>query len=214
MSWISFDTTWLHPKSPPPPPPKKKKTVFLFIPSLVSLYLFEQCLRLGFTSTSSVCCLFKMNRFMYCKSLWIKMTKCKCQKNILCIQIHKQQQDRESKIKDGLRTSVREKPPWKDKRTGWEKWGHWSSTERGIEKKEKKRERYMTQRSTHTVRGYGWSSVGGWWAHANGFYPTERYWILGNPSVTWRPHQRIIRGRRRWRRVEGARAEGRRADDR
>ncbi len=44
---ISFDTTWLHPK------PKKKKNSFS--PSLASLYLFEQCLRLGVTSTSSVC---------------------------------------------------------------------------------------------------------------------------------------------------------------
>ncbi len=45
---ISFDTTWLHPKFPP-------KKLSLFIPSLASLYLFEQCLRLGITSTSSVC---------------------------------------------------------------------------------------------------------------------------------------------------------------
>lgn len=79
----------------------------------------------------------------------------KTKKNTFCIQNHKQQQDRENKRKDGLRTSVREKPPWKDKRTGWEKWGHWSAKERGIEKKEKKRERYMTQRSTHTVRNKG-----------------------------------------------------------
>ncbi len=43
---------------------KKKKNFFSFSPSLASLYLFEQCLRLGVTSTSSVC-LFKMNHFMY-----------------------------------------------------------------------------------------------------------------------------------------------------
>ncbi len=37
---------------------KNYKNIFyfsLFIPSLASLYLFEQCLRLGITSTSSVC---------------------------------------------------------------------------------------------------------------------------------------------------------------
>ncbi len=48
---------------------KKKKKPFplSFSPSLASLYLFEQWLRLGVTSTSSVLsdCLFKMNRFMY-----------------------------------------------------------------------------------------------------------------------------------------------------
>ncbi len=32
---------------------KKKSSYFLFIPSLASLFLFEQCLRLGITSTSS-----------------------------------------------------------------------------------------------------------------------------------------------------------------
>ncbi len=36
-----------------------------FSPSLASLYLFEQCLRLGVIGTSSVCFLFKINRFMY-----------------------------------------------------------------------------------------------------------------------------------------------------
>ncbi len=55
---ISFDTTWLHPKK------NYKKLVSLFIPSLASLYLIEQCLRLVIMSTSSVC-LFKMYRFMY-----------------------------------------------------------------------------------------------------------------------------------------------------
>ncbi len=44
---ISF-TTWLHPKI------KKTLSSSLFIPSLASLYLFEQYLRLGVTSTSSV----------------------------------------------------------------------------------------------------------------------------------------------------------------
>ncbi len=34
---------------------KKELSFSLFIPSLVGLYLFEQCLRLGVTSTSSVC---------------------------------------------------------------------------------------------------------------------------------------------------------------
>ncbi len=49
---LSFDTTWLHPKFK-----KRNKKIYLplFIPSLASLYLFEQCLRLGITSTSSVC---------------------------------------------------------------------------------------------------------------------------------------------------------------
>ncbi len=46
---ISFDTSWLHPK-----------LIFFFkslslSPSLASLYLFEQCLRLGVRGTSSVC---------------------------------------------------------------------------------------------------------------------------------------------------------------
>ncbi len=50
---ISFNTTWLHPKKN-----NNKKTLsfsLYFSPSLASLYLFEQCLRLGVTSTSSVC---------------------------------------------------------------------------------------------------------------------------------------------------------------
>ncbi len=49
-----FDTTWLPPPPPPPPPKKKKKLnlyFYLLIPFLASLYLFEQCLRLGITST-------------------------------------------------------------------------------------------------------------------------------------------------------------------
>ncbi len=48
---LSFDTTWLH--------HKKKGFTFSksssFSPSLASLYSFEQCLRLGVTSNSSVC---------------------------------------------------------------------------------------------------------------------------------------------------------------
>ncbi len=51
----SFNTTWLHHI-------KKKKNnsfpfsiSFSFSPSLASLYLFEQCLRLGVRGTSSVC---------------------------------------------------------------------------------------------------------------------------------------------------------------
>ncbi len=50
---ISFNTTWLH--------PKKNNTSFTFsksssfFPSLASLYLFEQCLRLGVMSNSSIC---------------------------------------------------------------------------------------------------------------------------------------------------------------
>ncbi len=66
---ISFGTTWLLPKLVLKKKKKKKKKPFplSFSPSLASLYLFEQWLRLGVTSTSSVLsdCLFKMNRFMY-----------------------------------------------------------------------------------------------------------------------------------------------------
>ncbi len=65
---ISFGTTWLHPKLV-----KKKRTSFS--PSLASLYLFEQWLRLGVTSTSSVW-LPLQDESLYvlpnCKSLWIK----------------------------------------------------------------------------------------------------------------------------------------------
>ncbi len=46
-----------------------------FSPSLASLYLFEQCLRLGVTSTSSVCLPLQDESFYVfpnCKSLWIK----------------------------------------------------------------------------------------------------------------------------------------------
>ncbi len=52
---ISFNSTWLRKKKK-----KKKKTFFKtfslsFSSSLASLYLFEQCLRLGVIGTSSVC---------------------------------------------------------------------------------------------------------------------------------------------------------------
>ncbi len=76
---ISFSTTWLHPKLVPK---KKKKTKqkkkhfpLSFSPSLASLYLFEQWLRIGVTSTSSVW-LPLQDESLYvlpnCKSLWIK----------------------------------------------------------------------------------------------------------------------------------------------
>ncbi len=46
------------------------------------LYLFEQCLRLGITSTSSVCLPLQdelLHVFSNCKSFWIKASaKCKC----------------------------------------------------------------------------------------------------------------------------------------
>ncbi len=72
---ISFNSTWLLKK-------KKKKIwtftfsksfSFSFSPSLASLYLFEQCLRLSVIGTSSVC----SSRLIAlctpnCKSLWIK----------------------------------------------------------------------------------------------------------------------------------------------
>ncbi len=74
---ISFNSTWLL--------KKKKKNLSLFSksssfslsfsPSLATLYLFEQCLRLGVMSTSSVC-LPLQDESLYilpnCKSLWIK----------------------------------------------------------------------------------------------------------------------------------------------
>ncbi len=71
---ISFNTTWLH--------HKEKKylpffCIFIFIftfPSLASLYLFEQCLRLGVRGTSSVCLPLQdesLYVFPNCKSLWI-----------------------------------------------------------------------------------------------------------------------------------------------
>ncbi len=72
---ISFGTTWL-PKLVHKKKKKKKKTFPLsFSPSLASLYLFEQWLRLGVTSTSSVW-LPLQDESLYvlpnCKSLWIK----------------------------------------------------------------------------------------------------------------------------------------------
>ncbi len=69
---ISFGTTWLHPK-------KKYINIYSFTlsfsPSLASLYLFEQWLRLGVTSTSSVWLPLQdesLYVFPNCKSLWIK----------------------------------------------------------------------------------------------------------------------------------------------
>ncbi len=62
-----FDTTWHH--------PKLKKMSLSFSPSLASLYLFEQYLRLGVTSTSSVGLpLQDKSRYVFpnCKSLWKK----------------------------------------------------------------------------------------------------------------------------------------------
>ncbi len=72
---ISFGTTWL-PKLVQKKTNKKKKPFPLsFSPSLASLYLFEQWLRLGVTSTSSVW-LPLQDESLYvlpnCKSLWIK----------------------------------------------------------------------------------------------------------------------------------------------
>ncbi len=71
---ISFGTTWLHPKLVLKK--KKKKTFPLsFSPSLASSYLFEQWLRLGVMSTSSVWLPLQdesLYVFPNCKSLWIK----------------------------------------------------------------------------------------------------------------------------------------------
>ncbi len=47
---ISFNSTWLHKKNK-----KSSSSSFSFSPSLASLYLFEQCLRLGVIGASSVC---------------------------------------------------------------------------------------------------------------------------------------------------------------
>ncbi len=52
---ISFNTTWLHHKKNTFPFSVSSSFSLSFSPSLASLYLFEQCLRLGVTSTSSVC---------------------------------------------------------------------------------------------------------------------------------------------------------------
>ncbi len=69
---ISSIITWLHLKL------KKKKTSSFYLslsPSLASLYLLEQCLRLGVTSTSSVWSPLQDESFYVfrnCKSLLIK----------------------------------------------------------------------------------------------------------------------------------------------
>ncbi len=70
---ISFGTTWLHPKKKQ----KKQNNLSLYISllPLASLYLFEQWLRLGVTSTSSVWLPLQdesLYVFPNCKSLWIK----------------------------------------------------------------------------------------------------------------------------------------------
>ncbi len=49
LKLISFNSTWLHLKK------RKLSKSSSFSPSLASLYLFEQCLRLGVMGTSSVC---------------------------------------------------------------------------------------------------------------------------------------------------------------
>ncbi len=52
----------------------KKTSSLSFSPSLASSYLFERCLRLGVTSTFSVCLPLdeSLHVFPNCKSLWIK----------------------------------------------------------------------------------------------------------------------------------------------
>ncbi len=52
---ISFNTTWLHHKKIKNSFPFSISSSFSFSPSLASLYLVEQCLRLGVRGTSSVC---------------------------------------------------------------------------------------------------------------------------------------------------------------
>ncbi len=74
---ISFGTTWLHPKLVLKKKKKKKPFPLSFSPSLASLYLFEQWLRLGVTSTSSVWLPLQdesLYVFPNCKSLWIKVS--------------------------------------------------------------------------------------------------------------------------------------------
>ncbi len=85
---ISFGTTWLHPNLFLKKKKKKKTFPLSFSPSLASLYLFEQWLRLGVTSTSSVWLPLQdesLYVFPNCKSLWIKasakLLKCKCKFN-------------------------------------------------------------------------------------------------------------------------------------
>ncbi len=87
---ISFNSTWLLKKI------KKLSFTFSksssFSPSLVSLYLFEQCLRRGVRGTSSVC-LPLQDESLYvltnCKSLWIKASAKWLNVNINNIILHK-----------------------------------------------------------------------------------------------------------------------------
>ncbi len=75
---ISFNTTWLHHKKiffKSFTFSKSSSFSLSFSSSLASLYLFEQCLRLGVTSTFSVCLPLQdesLYVFPNCKSLWIK----------------------------------------------------------------------------------------------------------------------------------------------
>ncbi len=83
---ISFGTTWLHPKLVLIKK-KKKKLALSFSPSLASLYLFEQWLRLGVTSTSSVWLPLQdesLYVFPNCKSLWIKASAKWLNVNVKC----------------------------------------------------------------------------------------------------------------------------------
>ncbi len=52
---ISFNSTWLHKKTKSFTFSKSSSLSLSFSPSLASLYLFEQCLRLSVIGTSSVC---------------------------------------------------------------------------------------------------------------------------------------------------------------
>ncbi len=52
---ISFNTTWLHKKKKSFPFSKSSSSSLSVSSSLASMYLFEQCLRLGVIGTSSVC---------------------------------------------------------------------------------------------------------------------------------------------------------------
>ncbi len=99
---ISFGTTWLHPKLVL----KKKKKTFpsSFSPSLASSYLFEQWLRLGVTSTSSVWLPLQdesLYVFPNCKSLWIKASaKWLNVNNVLSFTISSSPRGEQSRVTD------------------------------------------------------------------------------------------------------------------